>query len=129
MDKPIIPVIIGNAGIEKVLPDWLQGIVYLDARRLPLREVAKEVIRTLTNNSIAKRDHSVHKLRATDATGRWAYYFVLVDTELEAAFLEALRSLESIDLEDYGQVIASSYEEEPSEEVKVLLKEKYGFTL
>jgi hypothetical protein len=32
-----------------------------------------------------------------------------------------------IDLETYGKVIASCYGEEPTQEVKDFLKEKYGF--
>jgi hypothetical protein len=76
---------------------------------------------------IAKKGHLIHKLKAKDSTGRWAYYFVLVEQPKEQSFLAALESNQSIDLEDYGKVIASNYGEEPSEDVKKMLKEKYGF--
>jgi hypothetical protein len=76
---------------------------------------------------IAKKGHLIHKLKAKDSTGRWAYYFVLVEPAKEQAFLAALESNQSIDLEEYGKVVASNYGEEPSEEVRTMLKEKYGF--
>jgi hypothetical protein len=78
-------------------------------------------------DAIRQMGHLVHKLKAKDSTGRWAYYFVLVEPQKEEAFLKALKSDESIDLEDYGKVIASNYGEEPSQEVKNFLKERYGF--
>lgn len=78
---------------------------------------------------IAKKGHLIHKLKAKDSTGRWAYYFVLVEPPREQAFLDALDSNESIDLEDFGKVIASNYGEEPSEDVKKMLKDKYGFDI
>lgn len=76
---------------------------------------------------IAKRGHLVHKLKAKDSTGRWAYYFVLVEIDLEQAFLQALESNKSINLDDYGKVVASCYGQEPDKRTKALLKEKYGF--
>lgn len=76
---------------------------------------------------IAKKGHLIHKLKAKDSTGRWAYYFVLVEAAKEQSFLNALEANESIDLEDYGKVVASNYGEEPSEDVKKMLKERYGF--
>lgn len=76
---------------------------------------------------IAKKGHLIHKLKAKDSTGRWAYYFVLVEPPREQAFLDSLESNESIDLEDFGKVIASNYGEEPNEDVKKMLKDKYGF--
>jgi hypothetical protein len=41
--------------------------------------------------------------------------------------MSALESNQSIDLEQYGKVVASNYGEEPSEEVRTMLKDKYGF--
>ncbi len=76
---------------------------------------------------IAKKGHLIHKLKAKDSTGRWAYYFVLVEPMQEKAFLSALESNQSIDLEEFGKVVASNYGEEPSEEVRTMLKDKYGF--
>jgi hypothetical protein len=76
---------------------------------------------------IAKQGHLVHKLKAKDSTGRWAYYFVYITPALEEKFLKALESNQSIDLEDYGKVIGSCYGEEPNQKLKDFLKEKYGF--
>ncbi len=83
--------------------------------------------RSFVDQIIAKKGHLVHKLKAKDSTGRWAYYFVLVEAPKEQSFLAALKSDETIDLEDYGKVLASCYGEEPNQQIKDFLKEKYGF--
>lgn len=76
---------------------------------------------------IARNGHLVHKLKAKDTTGRWAYYFVLIEPAKERTFLKAIGGDGIIDLEDYGRVIASCYGEAPTQEVRDFLKEKYGF--
>lgn len=78
---------------------------------------------------IAKRGHLIHKLKAKDSTGRWAYYFILVRPSSEQEFLQALKSNREIDLEKYGFLVASNYGEAPSEEVRAMLKEKYDFNV
>lgn len=83
--------------------------------------------RSFVDSIIAKKGHLIHKLKAKDTTGRWAYYFVLVEAPREAAFLKAIDGDGTLDLEDFGKVVASCYGEEPSQEVKDYLKEKYGF--
>lgn len=83
--------------------------------------------RSFVDKLIAKKGHLVHKLKAKDSTGRWAYYFVLVESPREAAFMKAIEGDGMIDLEDFGKVIASCYGEEPSDDIKQFLKEKYGF--
>jgi hypothetical protein len=85
--------------------------------------------RSYTEQIIASRGHLIHKLKAKDTTGRWAYYFVLVQTHRERAFLKAIAGDDIIDLEDFGQVIASCYGEAPTEEIKEFLRDKYGFTV
>ena len=76
---------------------------------------------------LARQGHSIHKIKAKDSTGKWAYYFVYVEPRNEKAFLNALDSTQSIDLEDYGKVVGSCYGEKPDEQLRNLLKEKYGF--
>lgn len=83
--------------------------------------------RSFAEREIARRGHLVHKLKAKDSTGRWAYYFVLVEPLRAPAFMKAIEGNGMIDLEDYGEVIASNYGEEPSEQVREMLKERYGF--
>jgi hypothetical protein len=83
--------------------------------------------RSFVDQIIAKKGHLIHKLKAKDTTGRWAYYFVLVEAPREAAFLKAIEGNGTLDLEDFGKVVASCYGEKPSDEVKDYLKEKYGF--
>ncbi|WP_373528336.1 hypothetical protein [Nostoc sp.] len=75
----------------------------------------------------AERSHLIHKLKAKDSTGRWAYYFVYIRPALEQEFLKALDLNQSIDLEDYGKIIGCCYGEKPNDKLKALLKEKYGF--
>ena len=83
--------------------------------------------KSFVDQIVAKKGHLIHKLKAKDSTGRWAYYFVLVEPPKEQSFLDALKSEETIDLEDFGKVVASNYGEEPNDEVKDMLKERYGF--
>jgi hypothetical protein len=82
---------------------------------------------TYLNRHIASQGHLIQKLKAKDSTGRWAYYFVLIHPAAEERFLQALKQTETIDLEDYGEVIASCYGESPDEKTKTFLKERYGF--
>lgn len=80
------------------------------------------------NRYVAERGHLIHKLKAKDATDRWAYYFVLVPPENEAAFMSAIHSgTGTIDLERFGRVVASCYGETPSDEIRYYLKGRYGF--
>lgn len=83
--------------------------------------------RSFVDQIISKKGHLIHKLKAKDTTGRWAYYFVLVEPPRESAFLKAIEGDGTIDLEDFGKVIASCYGETPSDDVKQYLKDKYGF--
>ena len=76
---------------------------------------------------IRRHGHLVHKLKAKDTTGRWAYYFVLVDDDREKEFLLAIEGDGTIDLEDFGFVVTSCYGEEPNQLTKNFLKEHYGF--
>ncbi len=78
---------------------------------------------------VSKLGHLVHKLKAKDNTGRWAYYFVLVPRENENRFMSAIDGSGMINLEDHGEVIASCYGEYPSVEVAKFLKNKYGFNV
>ena len=97
-----------------------------------LREENAEEIRRHSNLSVedrafSRKGHLIHKLKAKDTTGRWAYYFVLVEPSAESHFLRAIEGDGKIDLEDFGTVIASCYGEEPNQEVRDYLYEKYNF--
>lgn len=85
--------------------------------------------RSFYDQIMAERGHLIHKLKAKDTTGRWAYYFVLVPSEMEDAFLKSIEGDGIIDLENYGKVVASCYGEQPTQEVKDYLLEKYGFNV
>ncbi len=85
--------------------------------------------RLLDDDEIASKGHLIHKLKAKDSTGRWAYYFVLVQEEKEKPFMAAISGYGTVDLEDYGKVIASCYGETPNAETKRFPKEKYDFDI
>lgn len=85
--------------------------------------------RSFMDKEIARSGHLIHKLKARDSTGRWAYYFVYVQAANERLFLKAIAGDGIVDLEKYGKVIASCYGEEPTAEVKAFLKEKYDFVV
>jgi len=83
--------------------------------------------RSQVDQIIARNGQQVHKLKAKDTTGRWAYYFVYVERAKEPAFLAAIKGDGAIDLSDYGRVIASCYGEAPDQATRDFLKETYGF--
>jgi hypothetical protein len=83
--------------------------------------------RSFADREIARQGHLVHKLKARDSTGEWAYYFVLVQPQKERLFMERIGGDGMIDLEAYGRVIASNYGEEPSPQTRQLLKERFGW--
>lgn len=87
----------------------------------PRRNYSAEEIRT--------KGHLVHKLRAKDGSGSWAYYFVLVEPQFEAGFNAAIAGDGMVDLEHYGVVLASNYGMEPTPEVRRHLEDTYGFKL
>jgi hypothetical protein len=70
--------------------------------------------------------HLVHKLKARDSTGRWAYYFVLVEEAFAPRFEAIAGGGGSVDLEDFGVVLASSYGETPTPQVVEYLRDRYG---
>ena len=81
-----------------------------------------------TRRLISSRGHLIHKLSATDANGRRAYYFLLVSENKERAFLERIRNPEGdiMNLEDYGTIIASCYGNRPNAETRRRLMEDYA---
>lgn len=84
---------------------------------------------SIEDRRVANKGHLIHKLKAKDSTGRWAYYFVLVAPSIEDAFLRALSVDETVDLEDFGKVVASCYGEAPTQEIIDYLYEKYNFKI
>ncbi len=83
--------------------------------------------RSFADREIAAQGHLLQKLKARDSTGKWAYYFVIMQPHKERQFLERIQSDGMFDLKDYGRVIASNYGEEPTPETRQLLKDRFGF--
>jgi len=146
LQKPLIPIYLQGCAADLELPSFLGSRVAVDLRRgytpellaqlywgitgrrvmpIALPEVA---LPTPTRDYIATRGHCVHKLRAKDVSGAWAYYFVLVEPHRERAFLDAIESGSGIvDLKRYGHVVASCYGDEPTAEIRRYLKQTYDF--
>lgn len=78
---------------------------------------------------IAERPWLVHKLSAKDSNQKQAYYFVFVEAENEARFLDAIKGDRNLDLSDHGVVIASNFGNAPDEKTLRILKERYGFDI
>lgn len=78
---------------------------------------------TFLDKLASRKGHLIHKLCAKDTTGMQACYLVLVEPQREAAFNKALKtSDDTLNFENYSKVIASCYDDKPTEEVKKLLK-------
>lgn len=85
--------------------------------------------RHYSDDEIRQSGHLIHKLKAKDTSGRWAYFFVLVEPAFEVGFLRDIEGNGTLDLEHYGLVIASCYGEQPDDEVLEFLRARYGFDL
>lgn len=68
----------------------------------------------------------VYRVKGVDITGREAVYFVLIDKNKMEAFLRH-RKGDNYNLEDYGEVVYSTYGTQVPEDAQKMLKEKYGF--
>lgn len=116
--------------------EWTPGLLlqqlntHIEARK---KVNAERILRwkeiDVANRGVSRRGHQIHKLKAKDTTGQWAYYFVLVDESRERDFLKAIKGSGVVDLESFGQIIASNYGEAPSAEVLDFLYKSYGFKM
>jgi Caspase domain len=91
--------------------------------------VVAPIARNAIDAEVAGKGHLIHKFKAKDTSGEWAYYFVLVEPPMETAFLKAIEGEGSFDIEQYGAVVASCYGEAPTPEIRAYLKERYGFDI
>ncbi len=89
--------------------------------------VARHAASTHADREISRRGHLVHKLKAKDSTGRWAYYVLLVSPGRERMFTAALKAAGSMDLASYGSILASNYGQEPNAETRLEMKRRFGF--
>lgn len=112
-------------------PDYLKAWLRLVAQAEPAEAAETESegsaprSRSFAERVIGARGHLIHKMKAKDTTGRWAYYFILVTPSREREFLNAIEGDGNINLLDFGEVVASSYGETPSPEIVRQLKERY----
>ncbi len=105
---------------------WLALVRAVRAKVDPSGKTAMR-LEAYKDEVISRSGHLIHKLKAKDSSGKWAYYFLLVPPDREKAFLQAIEGDGMIDLSHLGTVIASCYGESPSPEIKQYLKTRYGF--
>jgi hypothetical protein len=98
-----------------------------DRPRKPANE--RHAAPTHEDREISRRGHLVHKLKAKDSTGRWAYYVLLITPRKERMFLAALKAAGSMDLASYGAILASNYGEDPNAATRAEMKRRFGFDL
>ena len=79
------------------------------------------------DRNIQDKGRHIHKLKAIDSTGKWAYYVIMVNPEKESQFFESIDGIGIIDLEDFGILIASSYGEKLDDDLKRFFRERYNF--
>lgn len=83
--------------------------------------------KSFVDQMMSKSGHLIYHVTGKDATnGLDATYFILVDKPKLDAFKKAIET-DNINLLDFGQIVASCYGKEPSERVKKIMEEKYGF--
>jgi hypothetical protein len=75
------------------------------------------------NNIPPERIFLVH---SKDYTGHRTYYFLHIDPLRQPLFENAMRGTKNIDLEDFGDIIASGYGE-ASSEIRAAITRKYGW--
>ena len=77
--------------------------------------------------SITKsRAGQVYFFRGTDATGRKAWYYVRVKKALQTRF-EALKTGDPYNLTEFGDILASGYSSQPSDDVVQRMYDDYGY--
>jgi hypothetical protein len=112
---------------------WAHGEADFAARRMRSDDLIDYAVprgrerRSFKDKLVSLLGDDIHKLKARDTTGRWAYYYVLVPEEREHFFLNEIEGNGTVDLEDYGEVIASCYGEGPTFEMRSFVKDVYGF--
>ncbi|MDX1975715.1 MAG: hypothetical protein SFT92_08610 [Rickettsiales bacterium] len=75
---------------------------------------------------VAKGDIPLYFITCKDSQGRHCYYY-LTSTPEKMRRYESVRA-GSFDVNDFGEIIVSGYGKTPSQNVKRILKEKYGVT-
>lgn len=109
-------------------PEWWDVIGAVRGKVDPSRKTAMAP-KVYEHTAISSSGHYIHKIKAKDTSGRWCYYFVLVPPFHERRLLRELEGDGIVDLEQCGMVIASNYGEEPTNEIKQFLRDRYAFAV
>lgn len=70
--------------------------------------------------------HRIYGLKAIDADGYQAWYFVNVDPVKERAFLQAIKG-KQLNFNDFGTIIASGFGDGPDRDTVTTLKEEFDY--
>jgi|GEM_PF-2409529 len=77
---------------------------------------------------IKKSGQPIHLVRCTDLQGRKCYFFLMCSMEkVKQLQSPENKQKDSLDLRDYGNIVASGFGVDPSDEVIKMLKDKYDF--
>ena len=79
---------------------------------------------SFTSKLISGNKHRLCYLKAIDATGRAAWYFVLLDKAKLAAFSQ-LDERAAYDINDYGKILESGYGADAPQEMLNEINKKY----
>ena len=90
---------------------------------------ADQPIGSFVDREIARNWHRVEQMTARDSTGQRACYFLYIPPHRKDALMRALDSGAMIDLEQFGDVIASNYGSAPSPETRQLIKNRFGINV
>ena len=69
----------------------------------------------------------IHLIRAKDKSGEDAWYYILSSHDKMRVLAGDNSDSSIVNLEEYGQIVASGFGREPTVESKRMLKEKYNF--
>ena len=75
---------------------------------------------------ISSRDSNIYAIKTHMPSGEPAIYYLMVHPGKAGELLKKIKT-ESVDLNNYGEILTSCYGHKPTLEVKNFLKEKYEF--
>ncbi len=84
---------------------------------------------SFVDREIARNWKFVEKVSACDSTGRRACYFIYVPPHRKGALMRALGGNATIDLAEFGDIIASNYGDGPTSETRELVKNRFGIDI
>lgn len=73
-----------------------------------------------------QQEDGLFLIRASDKTGRRAYYFTLVAREQMQSLREAIKKKLPFNIQEYGDIVASGYGDSVPESLRIRMRVEYG---